>query len=197
MKTININLLGPEAQKTPAIPIPAGIDIDPIMIVIVLVGLAVSFGMPNVLTWGVDRFLNEPADRTLQEQKAEISRNKSGSQQLVERQKELEGLETDLKSLQGLVGHGGRWASILEELRAITPTDLWLTELRTDGSQLELSGAALDYKAVAYLYTNFQNARSFAGPILGNISEESGVSEGRPIVRFAMRASIVTPGLVE
>jgi len=194
MKTITINLLGGDAQKPSGLPIPSGIDLDPVLILIALVGLVMSFGLPNVLTWGVDHFLNEPADRQIQDQKAQMAKNTSGSQRMLERQKVLEGLENDLKALQGLVGQGGTWAGVLEELRAITPTDLWLTDLKTDGNRIEVNGSALDYKAVAYFYTNFQNSRNFAGPILGAINQTAG-DNGRDVVRFSLRATIVTPGL--
>ncbi len=195
MKYININLLGPEVQKTSALPIPAGIDLDPILIGIVVLGATLSFGLPNVLTWGVDTFLSAPADVTIAANNQKIKGLQSGSLQLVERQKELEALETDLHSLQGLVGLGGTWASILEELRAVTPTDLWLTQVTAENDKLEMTGAALDYKAVAYFYTNFQNSRNFAGPILGTVAEEAGGEGARPVVRFTMRVSIVTPGV--
>lgn len=195
MKYININLLGPDAQKPSALPIPAGLEFDPVLIGIVLLGSLVSFGLPNVLTWGVEKFLNEPAASTIDANTKKLQGLKSGSLQLVERQKELETLEADLRALQGLVGVGGRWASILEELRAITPTDLWLTGLKTEGDKLEMTGSALDYKAVAYFYTNFQNARNFAGPILGTVAEQAGIDGSRPVVQFTMRASIVTPGV--
>lgn len=195
MKYININLLGPEAQKPSGLAMPAGLDLDPVLIGIVVLGALFSLGVPNVLTWGVDKFLNEPASATIDANTRKLQGLKSGSLQLVERQKELETLEADLRSLQGLVGVGGRWASILEELRAITPTDLWLTSLKTEGDKIEMTGAALDYKAVAYFYTNFQNSRNFAGPILGTVAEQAGADGSRPVVQFTMRASIVTPGV--
>ena len=193
MKYININLLGPEAQRSSGLAIPAGVDIDPVLIGIGAGGLLVAFAVPHMMAWGVDSFLNGPADQRIRAQEEEIKKNASGSQLLVERQKELQGLESDYQALQGLVGVGGTWASILEELRAITPTDLWLTEFKTDGGRIELAGSALDYKAVAYFYTNFQNSRNFAGPVLNAVSEESGT--GRATVRFSLRATIVTPGI--
>ncbi len=197
MKYITVNLLGADAPRAGGLPIPAGVDLDPGLIAVVLVGGILAFGLPQFATWGVDHFLNDPATAQIDAMKNEVSRSKSGSQQLVERQKELEGLETDLNSLQGLVGHGGTWAAVLEELRAITPTDAWLTDLRTDGNHIEVTGNALDYKAVAYFYTNFQNSRNFAGPVLGAITEDAATqgAGGRHVVKFTIRASLIAPGL--
>jgi len=197
MKYITVNLLGEAAPRPSALALPAGVDLDAGLIAVVIVGGIVAFGVPQLATWGVERFLNEPATAQIEAMKNEVGRSKIGSQQLVERQKELEGLEGDLRSLQGLIGPGGTWAGVLEELRAITPTDLWLTDVKTEGQHIEVSGAALDYKAVAYFYTNFQNSRNFAGPVMGSVSEDAAAqgAGGRNIVRFTIRASIIAPGV--
>ena len=48
MKTININLLGEGARPSGGLAIPSGLgDIDPVLAGIAVVGLVVSFAVPN------------------------------------------------------------------------------------------------------------------------------------------------------
>ncbi|MBI6547009.1 MAG: PilN domain-containing protein [Cyanobacteria bacterium NC_groundwater_1444_Ag_S-0.65um_54_12] len=192
MRTININLLAPEPAAATGLSLPSQLDIDPLLILIGVIGVAVSFGIPNLTKWGVITFLCEPADRQIAEQEAELKHSEHGSQELVKRQKLVEGLETDYQVLQGLFSKRGVWVNILEELRGLTPTDVWFDSLTTTGNDITIVGNALDYRAIAYFYTNFQHARNFTAPSLSGI--KLGAAGDQSLVSFTLKATLAGAG---
>ncbi|MNX71485.1 Fimbrial assembly protein (PilN) [compost metagenome] len=93
-----------------------------------------------------------------------------------------------------LARQSATWKSVLEEVRDLTPTDAWLTRLSIDGgNKLKIEGKALDYRAIAFFYTNFQNANHFARPVLGSLQSES--VGGQAVIRFNLDCDINDQGL--
>ena len=187
MKPITINLLGAET-KAVALALPSATQLDMPLVTIVAIGLIAVLGLPPLALWVVDTFLVNPATAQSDDLTRQIGQNKGAVKQLNLLQADVTKRQHDLDELEGLVGRGGGWASTLEELRNLTPTDLWLTSFRADSGGVSLSGDALAYKDVAYFYTNLQNARNFSAPILSNVAITT--LAGQQVVQFSLHAAI-------
>lgn len=100
-----------------------------------------------------------------------------------------EQLRQQLATLQSVAGNGGPGlADMLNELRALTPANLWFENLATDGAKgtLTLSGAALDYSSVAFFQRNLQHSDYFENPQLGQTQMSSSGQDGVNVVKFSM-----------
>lgn len=180
MKQININLLGDAA---PSLSLPGELNIDPALVITGVVGLLSAFIVPNVLAVLIDNFLINPTSTRIEQIKTSIGANKGKATRLAQIQKQLQSLEGDYNTLLTLAKESSTWKSVLEEVRDVTPTDMWLTELRIEGSsKIKLSGVAINYQAIAFFYTNLQNGASFRHPILGGLQTES--NAGQTLIRF-------------
>lgn len=181
MKTITINLLG-ESSSESKLALP-GLDIDPQLLITAVLALGLGFLTPNVANWVLQTFMINPAVEQVAQLEQEIGASGNKATQLAQTQKEIESLESDYRVLLKLTQESGRWKDVFEELRDLTPTDMWFTGLTVgDNSKLTLTGYALDYRAVAFFYTNLQKSRSFARPVLGSIG--SSVIDGQPVIQF-------------
>ena len=192
MKLLSINLLAPEDRS---LSLGLAVDaqqLDPVLIGVIASGLVAVLALPPLVTWAIDTLLVNPATSQSQDLAAQINRNNGAGRKVKELQAEVDARKQDLAELEGIVGQGGHWGSTLEELRNLTPTNLWLTELKAASDDVDLTGEALDYKDVAYFYTNLQNAHDFAAPVLGTISMSSVGSQA--VVGFTLHATIVSPG---
>lgn len=180
MKQININLLGDVA---PSLNLGGDLDIDPALIITGAVGLLSALVLPNVLAVLMDNFLINPTSARIEQIQASIGANKGKATRLAQMQKQLQSLEGDYNTLLALAKESSTWKTVLEEVRDVTPTDMWLTQLSIEGSsRLKLSGVAINYQSVAFFYTNLQNANSFQHPVLGGLQTES--SGAQTLIRF-------------
>lgn len=193
MKPITINLLSAE-DRAPSlgIPLEAAQQLDPALLGVAAAGLVALLGLPPLTTAAIDHFLVNPAQDQSDALARQISQNKGAGRQVQQLQADVNSREHDLEELQGLVGQGGAWAGTLEELRSLTPTDLWLTSLISKDNHVDLTGEALAYKDVAYFYTNLQNAHHFTTPILHTISMTTVGTQ--PVVQFSLKVSLVSAG---
>jgi Tfp pilus assembly protein PilN len=116
--------------------------------------------------------------------------------------KSLEGLASEkdqlrqqLVTLQGVAQAGISWGTMLNELRAMTPGDLWFDKLDTDSisGTLKVTGAALDYNAVAYFHNNLQHSLYFQNPTLSKTNTELGAGSGPKLVKFEMGFGLKPP----
>lgn len=187
MKPITINLIG--ETSGPALGALGELNIDPALIITGVVGLLVALIVPNLIGVIIDNFLINPANAQISQLQQSIGSNKGRAIQLTKLQKQLNSLEGDYSTLLSLAKESSTWKSVLEEIRDLTPTDLWLTSLSIDGGQkLHMSGAARSYQAIAFFYTNLQNAETLSHPVLGNLqSDEIG---NQQIVRFSVDCDI-------
>lgn len=190
MKIININLLG----DRPGNLLPAGLNIDPDLLVKGVVGAVLAFLIPTLTVFSVDTFLLGPAVAENEQILRDLGANNNAGKDLKKDKEKAEALEKDYEVLLGIAGQSATWKSVLEEVRDLTPTDAWLTRLSIEsGNKLRLEGKALDYRAIAFFYTNFQNANHFARPVLGSLQSE-GIG-GQAIIRFSLDCDINVKGL--
>jgi Tfp pilus assembly protein PilN len=180
MKTITINLLGESSSEKPLLP---GLDIDPQLLLTAVLSLGLGFLTPNMANWVLQTFMINPAVEQVAQLEQEIGASGNKATKLAQTQKEIESLESDYRVLLQLTHESGRWKDVFEELRDLTPTDMWFTGLNVgDNAKLTLTGYALDYRAVAFFYTNIQKSRSFSRPVLGSIG--SSIIDGQPVIQF-------------
>ncbi|MBO9541872.1 PilN domain-containing protein [bacterium] len=190
MKIININLLG---DRPPSL-LPSNLNIDPELLLRGIVGAIIALILPLIIGFSVDKLMLGPAvaenDRILRD----LGTNKNTASVLRKEKERAEALEKDYESLLKLARQSATWKSVLEEVRDLTPTDAWLTRLSIDGgNKLKIEGKALDYRAIAFFYTNFQNANHFARPVLGSLQSES--VGGQAVIRFNLDCDINDQGL--
>lgn len=187
MKTITINLLG-ETSSESKLAIP-GLDIDPQLLITAALSLGLGLLVPNVANMVLQNFMINPAIERVTQLDTEIGASGNKATQLAKTQKDIEALESDYRVLLGITQESGRWKDMFEELRDLTPTDMWFTGLAVDNNtKLTLTGYALDYRAVAFFYTNLQKSRGFARPVLGAIG--SSVIDGQPVIQFQVDCDI-------
>lgn len=190
MKTITINLLGDAGSEKLAIP---GLDIDPQFLITAATAIGLGLFTPNACNFVLQNFLINPATEEIARLDQEIGASGTKATQLANIKKESEALESDYRVLLQLATEGGAWKDVFEELRDLTPTDMWFTSLNVNGnSRLTLTGYALDYRAVAFFYTNLQKSKSFARPVLGSIG--SSVIDRQPVVQFQVDCDLKSQG---
>lgn len=186
MKTITINLLGESSSEKMGIP---GLDIDPQLLIVAGLSLGLGLFTPYVANMVLQHLLINPAIERVAQLDQEIGASGSKATKLANTQKEIDALESDYQVLLQLTRESGRWKDMFEELRDLTPTDMWFTSLGVGtNTKLTLTGYALDYRAVAFFYTNLQKSRSFSRPVLGAIS--SSVIDNQPVIQFQVDCDI-------
>ncbi len=186
MKTITINLLGESSSEKLAIP---GLDIDPQLLITAALSLGLGLLVPNVANMVLQNFMINPAIEQVAQLDQEIGASGNKATRLANTQKEIQALESDYRVLLQLTQESGRWKDMFEELRDLTPTDMWFTGLTVEGNtRLTLTGYSLDYRAVAFFYTNLQKSRSFSRPVLGAIG--SSVIDAQPVIQFQVDCDI-------
>lgn len=188
MKTININLLGDRpASKLAFAP---ELNIDPGLLIAAVGGLAGAFLVPTLIGVVLDNFFIAPTQAEIAQLKQSTSQNRAKSKEISALQKKAEALEGDYNTLLTLAKQSGTWKLVLEEVRDLTPTDMWLTRLSiSGGAKIKLEGTALDYRSIAFFYTNLQNAANFAHPVLGGLQSEN--SGGQTVIRFTVDCDLI------
>ena len=82
------------------------------------------------------------------------------------------------------------WDVILEELRAILPKDVWLTQLEAlDAGNMSFGGYALSYTAVARFMVSLEDSKMFQNVDM-TISQKQMVA-GREIINFSLIGQFV------
>lgn len=190
MKAININLLG----DRPGSLLPSNLNIDPELVLRGVVGMAIALVVPTLIGFSVDKLLLQPAIAENEHLRQSIGTNKNTATVLKRDKEKAEALEKDYESLLRLARQSATWKTVLEEVRDLTPTDAWLTHLSINsGNRLRIEGKAIDYRAIAFFYTNFQNATNFSRPVLGSLQSET--VGGQSVIRFSLDCDINIQGL--
>lgn len=186
MKTIEINLLG-DLQPEPSLQLPdlAG-RIDGQLIKTLVIAVLIAFVPPALGSVVVDH-MTDQANAQLAELQNQISSNRRDASAIEALQQRVAATEQEVQDLQGLLAQGASnpWAPTLEEIRALTPTNLWLTGLSASNGSVSMTGTALDYDAIAYFYANLQHAHNLANPVLGAVTQDSAGQ-----VNFSLTASL-------
>jgi Tfp pilus assembly protein PilN len=165
--TINVNLLGEQADERIRLPI----DQDMLVLMGIGVGgMILAMLLPLIVNLFLSSVLIARENSEAERLDSILGRSSGELQQLDKKKEQLRSLESELTYLQSLMGQGAVWPTLMEELRVITPTEMWLTSVGINGNSLTVSAVALNYRAVAYFYTNLQNSTNFADPVLGAIS---------------------------
>lgn len=189
MKTININLIGD--RPTAGLALAPELNIDPGLLIAAVGGFAGAFLLPTLIGMVLDNFLIAPTSAEIEQLKASTSQSLVKTKEIERIQKQAEALEGDYTTLLNLAKQTGTWKTVLEEVRDLTPTDTWLTHLNIEGgSKLKLEGTALDYRSIAFFYTNLQNASNFNHPVLGGLQSDS--VGGQTVIRFTVDCDLAT-----
>lgn len=173
MTTININLLPEELRPSKAASGTSvgGVSLDPAALMPIGIGAAIAlvlFFVPSMLR----SLYFDPWAQTLSEQEQEaqneIDKYNTSLKDLQNQSERLSLLKTQLATLQGVAGVTRSWGEVLNELRTLTPGNMWFEEFKVDSvkSEMLVKGGALDYGAVAYFQRNLEHSEFFAQPQL-------------------------------
>lgn len=102
-------------------------------------------------------------------------------------------LKKQLATLQGVSGVTPSWGEILNELRTLTPGNLWFDTFKadTDKSEISVAGGSLDYGSVAYFHRNLEHSEFFANPVLSKTEMTTGAV---PTVKWDMKVTVRMAG---
>jgi Tfp pilus assembly protein PilN len=191
MTTININLLPEELRPVAGsgggsslppkdVLMPIGIG----AVVAVLLAAAPTLYTSMVLEPRVAELTakNDELDQEIQKYNTSLNSLKAIADK-------KEQLRQQLATLQGVAQGGGPGlADMLNELRALTPANLWFESLTSDSGKatLQLTGAALDYSSVAFFQRNLQHSEYFENPVLGQTQMSASAQGGVNVVKFTM-----------
>ena len=100
-------------------------------------------------------------------------------------------LEDKLEVIRGLDRARSGPVRMFDELASQTPDRLWLTSLKTEGSQLRIEGSSLDNGVVADFLRSLSGSRYFANVDLLKTGGSS--VDGIQLVRFEITADLVAP----
>lgn len=183
MATININLLPEELRpgKSGGGSFGGGglPQMDRAQMMPIGIGLiaAVAIGAsPSLLrSFWLDPWEADVASQDAEVQ-AEIDKYNTTLNDLKKQADTKETLKKQLTTLQNVAGVTASWGTILNELRTLTPGNLWFDNFKADSAagNITLSGLALDYGSVAYFQRNLEHSEYFANPVLGRTEMQAG-----------------------
>lgn len=191
MRPININLAG--AKPTTRLAAVPELDID-LIISFVPAGLAILVALftPKLVGTAFDTFVISGLQRSIDETNQRIGANKGKAKELQTIQTEAIRLEEDAQAMLGVVQSEQGWQDVLEEVRILTPTSMWLRGLKIEKNHLVIEGSALEYRDIAYFVTNFQNSSRFVQPVLGDLN--ASVSGTQTFIDFKLECNVVQGG---
>lgn len=145
--------------------------------------LAIPLAACLVLFFLVNMFFSGKLKNTLEEkQKLETSINASSNieQKINQFEKEITDLKTRIKSLKetqqniqaGYIPQKFSVSNLLREMQRITPTDTWITNLKTDEAKAEFEGISLGQLSTAKILKGISNSNLFSSVTL-DYSERS------------------------
>jgi len=192
MTTININLL-PEELRPAAGSGRSGADMPPKeALVPIAIGTVVALAIAAAPTLYTSMVL-DPQTQVLTEKDAQLTEeiNKYNttlnSLKAIADNKEMK--RQQYATLQSVATGGGpSFADMLNELRALTPANLWFEGLASDSAKgtMQVTGAALDYSSVAFFQRNLQHSDFFENPVLNQTQMNAGQESSVSVVKFTM-----------
>lgn len=169
MITINVNLLGERAEERIRLPI----DQDMLVLLGMGVGgMILAMLLPLIVNLVIDGVLISRETAEAERLNSILGRSSGEVKRISEQRAQLRSLEAEYSMLQRIDSQGAIWPSLLDELRSLTPTEMWLTGVHINGNTLTVDAQALNYRAVAFFYTNLQNSTNYADPVLGGINSD-------------------------
>ena len=178
---IRINLLPRErVQRAPIAP----------RVLLVLVGAALMAVVTVVTLW-----LNA-RNAALRAEIARVNEQIRVLEPQVRRVEELrraiEAARRKAELLRSLEASRVPWDVILEELRAVLPRDVWLTQIQAnDDGALTFTGYGMSYTAVARFMVSLEGSQRFEG--VDMIVSQRGTIGGSQVVSFALTGRFVRP----
>lgn len=123
------------------------------------------------------------------EVQAEIDKYNTTLNDLKKQADTKEVLKKQLTTLQNVAGVTASWGTILNELRTLTPGNLWFDSFKADSAaaNLTITGYSLDYGSVAYFHRNLEHSEFFVDPALGKTEMVAGPV---PTVRFDIKVGV-------
>jgi type IV pilus assembly protein PilN len=122
---------------------------------------------------------------------SDIARYKPQEALVAEFRKKKSDLEDKLEVIKGLDRARNGPVRMFDELAAQTPERLWLTSLKTEGSQLKLEGSSLDNGVVADFLRALNGSQYFANVDL--LKTGGKTVDGIQLVGFEITADLVSP----
>jgi type IV pilus assembly protein PilN len=122
---------------------------------------------------------------------ADIEQFKPQLEQVAEFKKRKSELEKKIDVIDGLDKARSGPVRVMEELANRTPDRLWLKELKTKGSTVEMKGESLDNEIVALFLRSLGESPYFENVDLDStkLNADKG---GLKVLRFELRADLVT-----
>ena len=194
MTTININLLPEELRPRAAGSRGGGgPSLDREVAVPIAVGVVAAIVIAAVPTM-INMFWLDAREADLVAQEEAITNEISTYQTTLKKLKDIadqkEALRAQLSTLQSVAGVSTSWGDMLNEMRSLTPANLWFEDMSSDTAKGEVtfSGGALDYSSVAFFQHNLQNAEFFENPVLSGTSVQP--TRGINVVKFEMTVTV-------
>lgn len=123
----------------------------------------------------------------------EIEKYNTTLKDLDKQSAQRETLRKQLATLESVAGETASWGDILNELRTLTPGNLWFESFKanSDTSEVAVSGGALDYGSVAYFQRNLAHSEYFVNPVLTRTEMVAG---SVPLVKYDMKFTVRIQG---
>ena len=195
MTTININLLPEDLRPKGG---SGGSGLPPRDVLVPIIGGAIIAGVIAAIPYFIQTYVLQPWEDDVQSQtdqvKKEIDKYNITLKSIKAMDSQRDQLHAQLATLETVAGAGTSWSDLLNELRSLTPSNLWFDSLKADPSkgQLSLSCEALDYSSVAYFNTNLAHSEHFENPQLGATTMSQG-SNGVKLVKFTITVDMKKP----
>lgn len=195
MATININLLPEELRpgKSGGGSFGGGMpSMDRAQMMPIGIGLIAAIALGSIPSLARSFWLDPWSASVAEEDAAvqqEIDKYNTTLNDLKKQADTKELLKKQLSTLQNVAGVTASWGTILDELRQVTPGNLWFDSFKADSgaSSLTISGYALDYGSVAYFHRNLEHSEYFGDPVLGSTTMVTGPV---PTVKFDMKVGV-------
>lgn len=191
MTTININLLPEELRSSKSSGAMGGGDGPPKEAIVPLALGAVVALVIGAVPYGLNAFWLDGREASVAEQETaiqqEIDKYNTTLQSLKSIADNKEVLRAQLATLQSVAGGRMSWGDVLNEMRSLTPGNLWFESFKSEAAtnKISVTGAALDYSSVAYFHRNLQNSDYFVDPVLSRTEMSTG-GNGITVVNFTI-----------
>lgn len=196
MATININLLPEELRPGKSGGGMSGPTIDRAAMMPIAFGAIGAIVLGATPTLADSMWLTPWSEAVAAEEaevQAEIDKYNTTLKDLQSQGDREELLKKQLATLQGVAGVTASWGEILNELRTLTPGNLWFETFKADSekSEITIAGGALDYGSVAYFHRNLEHSEFFANPVLSKTEMSPGAV---PTVKWDMKITVRLSG---
>jgi type IV pilus assembly protein PilN len=128
----------------------------------------------------------------IRQMEADIKQFQPQLDQVAAFRKKKANLEKKIDVIDGLDRARSGPVRMMDELATHMPERVWLTNIKTEGSSIQMKGESLDNELVAVLLRALGESRYFEDVDLGSTELGTG-KEGLKVVKFNVDAVVVTP----